>query len=241
MTDLVTNDKQAMTALKQHGGNIVMVILVVLLAYFGFSYWQSHGGRVDTQAADGASALSVQAQALALAQQNPDADSTKETAQLLAAADSLASSHPKSVYGWQALMTKAHAQANGGDLAGAAQSLDQASGLGLDDEGLLAISRLQRVAVLLADNQSDEALLLLNQSYPSAFEPSRLELLGDILVAKNDPEAAKTAYNQAWALLSDRQENRALLLLKMQALGLTPTPIEPNNAVASKAMPELNQ
>ena len=44
--------QSSMQALQQYGGYIVSAILVVLAGYFGWQYWQNHGGRVDQQAAD---------------------------------------------------------------------------------------------------------------------------------------------------------------------------------------------
>ena len=79
----------------------------------------------------------------------------------------------------------------------------------------------------------DKALTTIEKEYPNSFEPSRLEILGDIYVAKGDEGKAKDAYNQAWELLTARQEPRALLSLKMQALGLTPAPITPKPAVVT--------
>lgn len=225
MTDpLITNDKQAMTALKQHGGNIVMVILVVLLGYFGWQYYQKNYAKIDTVAADKYTTISEQVVAI------DPADSTALQTVFIDI-DALVIAHPNSVYAWQALMTKARLQADNGDYQGAADSLQTANTMGLDDKGLLAMSRLQLAEVMLANGDNDGALAMVNDSYPDGFEPSRLEILGDIYVAKDDENNAKTAYNQAWELLAKRQENRALLSLKMQALGLTPTPIAPKAVV----------
>lgn len=228
---LVTNDKQAWLALKEHGAKIVWVIVLVLLGYFGYNYWQTHGGRVDTVAADGYTVIAEQADAVSLGAQNPDAVTAPERDKLYASVDSLVANHGDTVYAWQALMTKARVQADNNDLAGAIASLEQANALKLADSGLLAISGLQLAALQLANNELDKALTTIEKEYPNSFEPSRLEILGDIYVAKGDEGKAKDAYNQAWELLTARQEPRALLSLKMQALGLTPAPITPKPAV----------
>ena len=68
---------------------------------------------------------------------------------------------------------------------------------------------------------------------PEAFEPSRQELLGDVYLAKNDSENAKKAYLAAWDVLRERQENRAVLALKLQSLGVTVEPIEVPMVVAN--------
>ncbi|MDO4427712.1 MAG: tetratricopeptide repeat protein [Moraxella sp.] len=237
---LVTNDKQAMAALKQHGGNIVTVILLVLAAFFGWQFYQKNYGRVDTVAADSYTAISNDSAALALAAQNPDAQASETTKeQLFSNIDSLVAKHGDTVYAWQALMTKARHQADSDDYAGAAVTLKAASEVPIDDEGLLAISRLQLAAVELAAGQADAALATINGTFPESFEATRLEVLGDIQVAKKDDAAAKAAYEKAWEILSGRQESRALLKLKMQSLGLEPADIERPAVVSEQAMTNL--
>lgn len=237
---LVTNDKQAMAALKQHGGNIVTVILLVLAGFFGWQFYQKNYGRVDTVAADSYTAISNDSAALALAAQNPDAQaSSTNKEQLFSKIDSLVAEHGDTVYAWQALMTKARHQADSDDYAGAAVTLKAASEVPIDDEGLLAISRLQLAAVELAAGQADTALATINGTFPESFEATRLEILGDIHVAKKDDAAAKAAYEKAWEILSGRQESRALLKLKMQSLGLEPADIERPAVVSEQAMTTL--
>lgn len=237
---LVTNDKQAMAALKQHGGNIVTVILLVLAGFFGWQFYQKNYGRVDTVAADSYTAISNDSAALALAAENPDAQaSSTNKEQLFSKIDSLVAEHGDTVYAWQALMTKARHQADSDDYAGAAVTLKAASEVPIDDEGLLAISRLQLAAVELAAEQADTALATINGTFPESFEATRLEILGDIHVAKKDDAAAKAAYEKAWEILSGRQESRALLKLKMQSLGLEPADIERPAVVSEQAMTTL--
>lgn len=237
---LVTNDKQAMAALKQHGGNIVTVILLVLAGFFGWQFYQKNYGRVDTVAADSYTAISNDSAALVLAAENPDAQaSSTNKEQLFSKIDSLVAEHGDTVYAWQALMTKARHQADSDDYAGAAVTLKAASEVPIDDEGLLAISRLQLAAVELAAGQADTALATINGTFPESFEATRLEILGDIHVAKKDDAAAKAAYEKAWEILSGRQESRALLKLKMQSLGLEPADIERPAVVSEQAMTTL--
>lgn len=229
---LVVNDKQAMQALKQHGEKIVWAIVLVLAAFFGWQFYQKNYAKVDAVAADSYTAITERNDALSLAAQNPDLDATakanlvKEQEALYADIDKLVAAHGKTVYAWQALMIKARHQTDGEQYAEAVKTLEQAQALELGDEGLTAITKLRLAQVLLASGGTDKALELANATLPKAFEASRQELLGDIYVAKNDTENAKQAYGAAWEALRERQESRALLSLKMQALGMTPTPIE---------------
>lgn len=233
---LVVNDKQAMTALKKHGGNIVLVIVVVLAGFFGWQFYQKNYAKIDTVAADSYVAIANEQESLTLLAQNPDAkaqfDSEKD--KLFAQIDTLVTAHGDSVYAWQALMTKAFYQAESEDYKNASETLIKATQVPLEDKGLLAISRLQLAEVQLANGDVEAALSTIGSDFPEAFESSRLEVLGDVYVAKKDNDNAKQAYEKAWALLSKRQENRALLKLKMQALGLEPADIEGKAAIVAQ-------
>ncbi len=232
--EAVTSDNQAMMALKQHGGNIVTVILLVLAVFFGWQFYQKNYAKIDTVAADSYTAISTGNDQLVLLAQNPQTATQAADAQkaLFAQIDKLVAEHGETVYAWEALMIKARHQADGNDYKSAEQTLLQASGLPIADEGLLAISRLQLAQTQLATGDDAKALATIEGVFPESFEASRLEILGDIKVATKDNEAAKTAYQKAWELLSDRQENRALLSIKMQALGMTPSPIDVPAVVA---------
>lgn len=243
MTELVTTDKQAMSALKQHGNKIVWAIIIALAGYFGYDYYQKNYAKIDTVAADSYTLISEKNDALNIGRQGGELDDTtkaelnKEQESLFADIDKLVAGHGKTAYAWQALMMKARHQADGGDLKGAMETLTQALSIDLQDEGLSALTTLRLAQVKLALGDVDGALKLANETMPEAFMPSRQELLGDIYVAKNDTENAKKAYEQAWEILTKRQEVRASLSLKMQALGMTPAPITQPSPVSMPTAP----
>lgn len=226
---LVTNDKQAWLALKEHGAKIVWVIVLVLLGYFGWQYYQKNYAKIDTVAADSYTAIAEQVATLNLT------DDTA-TQSVFADIDALVLTHPNTVYAWQALMMKAGFEVDSGNYEQAIATLTKASNVGLDDKGLLAISQLQLARTQLAKGDIKAALETANATYPASFEASRLEVLGDIHVANNDIESAKAAYGTAWELLRARDENRALLGLKMQALGMTVEPIDKAQVVSGERL-----
>lgn len=230
---LVNDEQQSLSALKQYGGYIVSAIMLVLAGYFGWTYWQKHGGNIDTAAAnDFAKIQSDQNNIETLTTQA--ASDTKAQAQLATAQANLAkdlrefvAKHDNSVYTWQALMLQAKQQTNQNDLKAAAATLQKASQLTLKDEGLKAIAILRQAQVLLSDNQADAAQKRLQSPLPAAFEASKLEILGDIANQRGDKKAAATHYQKAWQLIEQRNQNnpnpqdRALLRIKMESLGLS--------------------
>ncbi len=230
---LVNDEQQSLGALKQYGGYIVSAIMLVLAGYFGWTYWQKHGGNIDTAAAnDFAKIQSDQNNIETLTTQA--ASDTKAQAQLATAQANLAqdlgefvANHDNSVYTWQALMLQAKQQTDQNDLKAAAATLQKASQLTLKDEGLKAIAILRQAQVLLSDNQADAAQKRLQSPLPAAFEASKLEILGDIANQQGDKKAAATHYQKAWQLIEQRNQNnpnpqdRALLRIKMESLGLS--------------------
>ena len=230
---LVNDEQQSLGALKQYGGYIVSAIMLVLAGYFGWSYWQKHGGNIDTAAAnDFAKIQSDQNNIETLTTQA--ATDTKAQAQLATAQTNLdkdlgefVAKHDNSVYTWQALMLQAKQQTDKNDLKAAAATLQKASQLTLKDDGLKAIAILRQAQVLLSDNQADAAQKRLQSPLPAAFEASKLEILGDIANQQGDKKAAATHYQKAWQLIEQRNQNnpnpqdRALLRIKMESLGLS--------------------
>ena len=230
---LVNDEQQSLGALKQYGGYIVSAIMLVLAGYFGWTYWQKHGGNIDTAAAnDFAKIQSDQNNIETLTTQA--ATDTKAQAQLATAQTNLSkdlgefvAKHDNSVYTWQALMLQAKQQTDKNDLKAAAATLQKASQLTLNDDGLKAIAILRQAQVLLSDNQADAAQKRLQSPLPAAFEASKLEILGDIANQQGDKKAAATHYQKAWQLIEQRNQNnpnpqdRALLRIKMESLGLS--------------------
>ena len=230
---LVNDEQQFLGALKQYGGYIVSAIMLVLAGYFGWTYWQKHGGNIDTAAAnDFAKIQSDQNNIETLTTQA--ATDTKAQAQLATAQTNLSkdlgefvAKHDNSVYTWQALMLQAKQQTDKNDLKAAAATLQKASQLTLNDDGLKAIAILRQAQVLLSDNQADAAQKRLQSPLPAAFEASKLEILGDIANQQGDKKAAINHYQKAWQLIEQRNQNnpnpqdRALLRIKMESLGLS--------------------
>ena len=231
------NSDNSMQALKQYGGNIVTIILLALAGYFGWTYWQNNHARVDTVAADQYADIQLLNEQVSLAAQNPDLEDdalaalSESREQISDDIDSLVSAHGDSVYAWQALMMKARMQVDNDDFTGAAASLKQALAIDLDDAGLKAITRLRYAQVLLANDELEAALSEAKSDVPISFEASQQELLGDIYQAQNDKEAAINAYNNAWNLISERNEERAVLALKMESLGIYPEPIKAQDSL----------
>lgn len=224
-------DPQSMEKLKQAAGYIIGAILVALIGYFGWNYLQNSGMKADTVAADKYAAIETANDEL-LGQTEDNAEASKK---LNADIDALVAEHGNTVYAWQALMIKSRNAVDANDMKTAAEALKKALDIDLKDAGLHSITQLRYATVLLASGDLDAALTQASIDVPVAFEASQQELLGDIYLAKKDNEKAVRAYENAWSLVSKRHEERPFLRLKLENLGISPKPIEPEEQIVDAA------
>jgi len=92
----------------------------------------------------------------------------------------------------------------------------------LDKSGnpaLKQIARLRLARVLLSDGDYQKALTLLGQVDSGSFLTTFEELKGDIYIAMDQPEQAKSAYNLALNVAGKGSGNQNLLQMKLDDLG----------------------
>lgn len=136
--------------------------------------------------------------------------------------DRLTSDYGGTPYAATASLRLAQAAVEKGDLAAAVVSLswviDHA-----DDDGLVRLAKLRKARALFALEKQDEALSVLSgdaDTFTGLFE----ELRGDILLAKGDRAAARSAYEKALASADEAAVNRSLLEQKLDDLAVASNP-----------------
>ena len=72
----------------------------------------------------------------------------------------------------------------------------------------------------LAQKKYDAALQTLSTVTVPAFKATVEEARGDVYVAKNDTENAKKAYQSAWDTLVERKQERQILQIKLESVGV---------------------
>jgi predicted negative regulator of RcsB-dependent stress response len=217
--------------IRQYGSSALTGILLALIAYFGWSYWQKR--ELANQAL-----LSGKYQEVVDASKNAQADSTDVGAKtrFLASASTLVKDNPDTAYAYQTLLLEARLAADRQDYAAAEKALTSASQIKLDDQGLqqLALIRLARVQLQLG--KTDAALATVKTVTLPSFVPTAAELQGDLELIKNDQAAAKKSYQKAWDALIKRQQPRQLLKVKMEGLGMIVTDIKAPNPVREEVV-----
>jgi predicted negative regulator of RcsB-dependent stress response len=190
---------------KENGASIIVGIALGVIAIFGWRYWSSHR---DTQAETASRAYD----AFVAAAEKPDADPARQRGQ------ALLTDFPKSPYATLAALRLAKLAVDGGDTATASQRLEWVIGNARSDE-LKDIARLRLARVKFAAGQIAEAEKLLDGITTASLSAEREELKGDLSLAGNNPEKARTAYAAALAAGG----NNRLLQLKLDNLA-TATP-----------------
>ncbi|XID75417.1 YfgM family protein [Alkanindiges sp. WGS2144] len=202
--------------LKAYGNAIITGILVALIIFFGWQYWQKK------QAVERYN-LATQYQHVVDAGQRLEANPDNQVlrSQYFSQADALVKASPDSAHALQAQFLSAKIAASKGDYAVAEKQLAAATKSKIKDQGLQQLAWLRLAYMQMAQAKLDDALSSLKQVNDPAFLPSANEAKGDILVQKNDLASAKTAYQAAWDALAQREEPRQLLQVKLESLGVT--------------------
>ena len=195
---------------KKYGSAIVSGILIALIAFFGWEYWQKK------------TLAESQMQTAKVQQLMDDAQTATGDAftQLSATADKIVKEAPDSPQAIQTQLLMAKLAYDKADYANAEKALKKVENSKVDDAGLLQLVRLRLAYAQLAQKKYDEALKTLEAVKEPAFTATADEARGDIYVAKNDIENAKKVYQSAWDALVERQEERQILQIKLESVGV---------------------
>jgi predicted negative regulator of RcsB-dependent stress response len=95
------------------------------------------------------------------------------------------------------------------------------------DASYKAVARLRLAALDLEAKAFDQALKTLEAPVPKSFEPLVADRRGDIYMAQGKTDEARTQYQKAWQSLSERAEYRRLVEVKLAALGVNVSSLNP--------------
>ena len=197
---------------KKYGSAMISGILIALIAFFGWEYWQKKNlAEAQNQTAkvqklmDEAKAVSGQPNALATVSE---------------AADKIVKDDADSVQAIQTQFILAKLAYDKQDYAAAEKALKKVENSKVKDAGLLQIVKIRLADSQLAQKKYDEALKTLSTVTEPAFKATADELRGDIYVAKKDNASARKAYQSAWDNLLERKQERQLLQIKLESVGI---------------------
>ena len=197
---------------KKYGSAMMSGILIALIAFFGWEYWQKKNlseSQMETakvqQLMDDAKSVSGDANAFNA---------------LSATADKSVKEAPDSVQAIQTQLLMAKLAYDKADYAHAERALKKVENSKLDDVGLIQVVKLRLAYAQLAQKKYDDAIKTLAAVTDPAFKATADEARGDVYVAKNDIENAKKSYMSAWDALLERKQERQILQIKLESVGV---------------------
>jgi predicted negative regulator of RcsB-dependent stress response len=189
---------------KKYGTSLILGAIIALVGTYSWRFWQQH----EIQRSEQASFLYEQ---LLSFQANHQAQ------QFTQVTNELMSKYPRTPYAALAGLAAANDAVAQGNLELAEQKLQWVVIYGNNKE-IQQIAKIRAARVLLAQNKPQAALNLLstisNKNYYSAVELVK----GDIYVAMNNKEAAKTAYQNALNTLPASAAVKSLIEMKLTEL-----------------------
>lgn len=195
---------------KKYGSAIISGILIALIAFFGWEYWQKKN------------LAESQMHTAKVQQLMDDAQASKGDgfAKLSETADKIVKEAPDSAQAIQTQLVMAKLAYDKEDYAAAEKALQKVENSKVDDKGLVQVVKLRLAYAQLAQKKYDAALKTLEAVTEPAFKATADEARGDIYVAKNDIENAKKVYQSAWDALIERKEERQILQIKLESVGV---------------------
>ncbi len=126
--------------------------------------------------------------------------------------------YPRTNYAVFAALAGAKAAFDSGDIAAAKLRLQWVVDNAKEDE-MRDIARLRLAAVLLDEKQYDAALKLLETGHGASLSALYADLKGDVLAAQGKNNEARAAYQLALDKSDAKSAYRALIQIKLDALG----------------------
>lgn len=191
----------------QYGKLVLLVVVAAVLTIGGLQGWRYYQSKQAVEAGE------------LYAQLKQAADSGDQTrARDIAAA--LVEKYPRTGYAVLAALAGAKAAFDTGDAAGAKARLQWVVDHAKDD-GSRDIARLRLAAVLLDEKNYDEAAKLLDVKPVETLTALYADLQGDVLAARGKPGEARAAYQLALDKSEANSTFRAVVQMKLDALGGT--------------------
>jgi predicted negative regulator of RcsB-dependent stress response len=188
----------------EHGRTIIAGVILGLGTVVGWTSWRSYQE-------DQAEQLSARYSSI------ETAAAAKQYEQVRDETDELIADHPQSAYAALSALIGAHAAYNNADIVTAERLLSWAAeNTAVFDVSSVARIRLARI--VSEKGEYDRALSLLDPISSEDFLALRSETRGDVLIAKQDLQGAKAAYDEALQAQSLQGAARERIQLKLDEI-----------------------
>lgn len=188
---------------KENSKVIIATFILVIASVLGWRYWQNY------QITSNMNTSNNYEQVMQAYEQNPQLNQ--------GVLQQFVEENNNSSYAVFALFNHAKSAVDQNDLKQAESSLQQAFNISLDNN-LRSIAALRLAELQIQQQKYDEAQATLTEITDNAWQASKQQLLGDILLAKGDTVAAKATYQQVLANNHLNALDKQLLQLKVDSL-----------------------
>lgn len=216
MADEYLSDEEQAERIKawwrENGVSVVVTVVVAVGALLGWRQWQEHSAAVSANASTTYEQMMTQLQQ---AQSRPDSDA--QFAAVKEKAEALLIEHPKSSYADFAGLTLARLAVEQDDYDAATDYLREVVATA-SSEAAQQTARLRLARVQLEQGKLDEVATTLDQGFPEAWQGQALEVRGDMLVAQEDAEGARQAYESALEAMEAGDIGRNRVEMKLNDL-----------------------
>lgn len=189
---------------KRYGNFLMTLLTVVLLAFAAYRGW----GWYQARQAAAASTIYEELRVAAAA---------RDPAKVTQVAGTLFEQYGSTVYAQMGALLAAKVHADAGDLKAAKPPLEWAATKG--DQEYAHLARIRLAGLLLDEKAYDAGLKLLPMDQAGAFAAAYADRRGDLLLAQGKTDEARAAWQQSLASLPPRSPLRALVEIKLDALG----------------------
>ncbi len=196
-------------------GNLISGVLIVAL--LGFAGWRGYDWYQSRQAGQ-ASGLYDQVQA------NAEAG---DTAKLASSLKAMQDDYKSTTYAQQANLLAAKVFFEKGQLDQARNALSAAAASSTD-KGLQSLARLQLASLLTQQKQYDQAVQQLSTDIQPEFAALAADRLGDVQSLQGKNAEAIKSYTTAFKGIEAGQPYRQMIAMKLTALGVDVSTIDPN-------------
>lgn len=188
-----------------YGNYVMLAAIACLLTIAGFQGWRYYKAQQSERASS-------------LFSQLDQAERTGEPKKVRDIAARIMDKHASTHYAGMAALSAAKASFSIGELEDAKTNLQWVIDKGREDE-MRDVARLRLAGILLDEKKYDEALKVLSTTSSDAYVPLYADLKGDVLTAQGKPAEARAAYQLALDKSESTSQYRALIELKLDALG----------------------
>jgi predicted negative regulator of RcsB-dependent stress response len=206
---------------KRYGTLIVWTLTIALAVFGGLNLWRSYQR-------DDAKKAAVLFNELEKSAQTGDVEKATRVF------SDIKQTYQRTAYAQQSGLLAAKVQAEKGQVDAAIDSLSWVSSQAVEPE-YKTVANLRLAGLLLDQKKFDEALKQLALADAPEFASLVADRRGDILMAQDKIEEAKSAYLQAWKNLDATSEYRNFVEVKLAAIGGLPAADAPSVKVVPEA------